>query len=280
MKTLITALLFFGTTFSLTAQFPTIGEIYDYQVGDEFHFEITPNEPQSYGIQRRYILERVDLDDSIEYTVKTETYSGVFPPNNPPIESYEVDTVIQVFSNLSDTLSFEGCMDSLPPGACYSTDSLILNGFCGLDVYFHKIQEGVPYFEYDQVTTKYVKGLGRISYHYSSDSGGNYNTRKEMIYHKKGDVECGTPNYVIVNNTTISYSHDVRITPNPSVGLFQLEAGTEVVESIHVYDTNGKLVTTVVNPSKTLDLSSLNSGLYFVVVRGEDFYSNLKIIKI
>ena len=279
MKILITVILLLGTTFFLTAQFPTIGEVYDYQVGDEFHFEITPNEPQSYGIQRRYILERVDFDNSIEYTVKTETYSGVFPPNTPPIESYEVDTITQTLSNLTDTLSFEGCMDSLPPGACYSTDSLIVNDFCGLDVYYHKIQEGVPYFEYDQVTRKYVKGLGRVFYHYSSDSGGNYNIRNEMIYYKKGDIECGTPNYVIVGTSAISYNDDIRITPNPSVGLFQLEVGAKVIESIYVYDANGKLVVTVDKPSTTLDLSPFNAGLYFVLVRGENFYSNLKVIK-
>jgi len=284
MKNFIHILLFLFLGQAVHAQYPTRGEIYDFQVGDEFHYRVNPGSQYVSAINRKFVLERFDFpdQDSVSYTIRFERYSATFPPDNsgPINEIYEDDTLTYGINNLSVELIPPKCNDTLPPGACFAEDTLLLNNFCDRDVTFFSIIEGVPYFEYDRNEWKYAPGLGQFYKWYGSDSGGNYQEETSMIYYKKGDDVCGTPNYIISNVESNSIYRDISIFPNPSTGVIQLDISDNEIDLLQVYDITGKQVYVKKSPSILLDLTILDSGVYFITVKGKNFQGVTKFNKI
>lgn len=74
----------------------------------------------------------------------------------------------------------------------------------------------------------------------------------------------------------------VRMYPNPTNDILRIHTGSEKPISIEVISINGQLLYTTIyhGSSQTLDLSSLQKGIYFITVRSEDFVSTRKIIKL
>lgn len=87
----------------------------------------------------------------------------------------------------------------------------------------------------------------------------------------------GTTNSLISASLTDSFS----ISPNPSTGKFTLHSNQpENISSLQVFDTQGKLVSTLPNgisSDNIIDLSHLCSGIYFLHVVSDFQKSTLKI---
>ncbi len=57
----------------------------------------------------------------------------------------------------------------------------------------------------------------------------------------------------------------IRLWPNPALGSIRYQAGEDVqIKRIEIMDLGGKLLMETENPSNTLDLSTLESGIYFI----------------
>jgi hypothetical protein len=69
--------------------------------------------------------------------------------------------------------------------------------------------------------------------------------------------------------------------PNPTQGILIIETGTTGQHSIEITSLNGKLLYTdkMEEPTHHLDLSSFQTGVYFITVRSRDYVRTEKIIK-
>ena len=73
----------------------------------------------------------------------------------------------------------------------------------------------------------------------------------------------------------------VSIYPNPSQGQFTIDAGTQIIESVLVYDNTGRLVQEINRFNGTtmaVDLSHMASGLYTVQVATADAWESISIV--
>lgn len=71
----------------------------------------------------------------------------------------------------------------------------------------------------------------------------------------------------------------IALFPNPANNTFSIKSNDEI-KSVIVYDTNGKQVAKFANQKELLDISSLQTGLYFVEIQNsEDQISIEKLLK-
>ncbi|RFC53544.1 extracellular catalytic domain type 1 short-chain-length polyhydroxyalkanoate depolymerase [Brumimicrobium aurantiacum] len=69
----------------------------------------------------------------------------------------------------------------------------------------------------------------------------------------------------------------LKIYPNPSTGAIQIETDQKV-DKIDVVNTQGKTVATFKNIQKSLEISNLNNGVYFVKIHSEEKVVTKKVI--
>ncbi len=98
-----------------------------------------------------------------------------------------------------------------------------------------------------------------------SVTGGNYNTSIGFIY-----IACDGPNNVqeIFNN------HFIRVFPNPSDGIINIENKNLKADKIEIFNILGeKVYERIVETSRgmsLLDISELSEGLYFLKILDKD----------
>ncbi len=73
----------------------------------------------------------------------------------------------------------------------------------------------------------------------------------------------------------------IRIYPNPSTGIINLESGNNTLATIRVYDAIGQLIieqTTHFEQKETLDLSNKGSGMYLISIQTNNSYTLTKVV--
>jgi hypothetical protein len=75
---------------------------------------------------------------------------------------------------------------------------------------------------------------------------------------------------------------EFSIYPNPTNSLLTIETGIADINEIEITTQNGQLIysSTIVGTTHQLDLSSFDSGVYFITIRSNDFVTTRKIIKL
>ena len=89
-------------------------------------------------------------------------------------------------------------------------------------------------------------------------------------------------NYIILENLFLSVDdltiNEVSIYPNPAKDIVSIKGVTTKINSVEVFNLNGKLVLETLN-SNSFDVSDLNKGLYLVVVKNNRGKVVKKLIK-
>jgi len=67
------------------------------------------------------------------------------------------------------------------------------------------------------------------------------------------------------------------IFPNPSTGVFHLNT-KEKIDRISIYNTTGNLVTDIVLPTETIDLSGFSAGVYTATIQQNNKVLYTKLI--
>jgi hypothetical protein len=83
-------------------------------------------------------------------------------------------------------------------------------------------------------------------------------------------------------NNVIERQTSVRVYPNPSAGLFNVNLSvSETIRSIEVYDLMGKRVMEFYpNAAQVvLDLSSLTNGIYTVKIKSDELNQSVRVQK-
>lgn len=236
----------------------TIGEIYNYQVGDEFHR--TPSAyPNSTLAYRSRITDK--WYSTMMDTVFYEIYhfdDGSYLNNsvNPPLwVAYPLPTY-------TDTISYT-YLDSAITFNYDTTDYDWVTDSSGqyCDSIVTRIWKVPPYWDNEQKHS-FGKGLGKVLA-YQGSSLNPPSEDWELAYFYKGGSACGTPLVASVNEPQIH--RNIIIYPNPSsTGHFLVEGdGIDVIE---VVDLVGKTILSTRPESKTvrIDLTGYQAGCYLI----------------
>jgi hypothetical protein len=93
------------------------------------------------------------------------------------------------------------------------------------------------------------------------------------------NLNCGTEE-VIETRTKATAPTTLTLFPNPTTGLVQWQMNTsEGIERITVYDQLGKVVMSWQSPQRSIDLSALPSGWYYVILESEQSRFQEKMVK-
>ncbi len=265
----------------------TWNEVYNYSVGDVFHFHGSQYTSGVYvDIKVIWtILDKVEIPDSnrIIYTIEwcQKKKASVPPPN----VIFAFDTITQTVNFQSDTsYILELPLEFIRLNEATRIYSRVFSEFNGRQT--HKTFDGIYYgssppcwnppFEYAS-SQSFTPGLGRTRYS-SSEVFESYSI--QLIYFKKGSEEWGNPVAtscnILVSDELQNLSHEFRmaIYPNPVrdriiIQLDEFEQGSRL--EFKLFDYVGKEVyqTMIRYGRVTLNRPPLPGGLYIWQVTGE-----------
>lgn len=280
LQLLILLTLFFLSANSQTM--PTIGEIFDFDINDEFQSrEYSPGSPTTwvtrYTITDKYFSA---ANDTVFYGRHFDNYISTWdftPPGH----------VIYYFSSYNDT-TFITNLDALINAAyaneindsCnVSTDTLYYaSDFCGVYSYEHYRCLGCC-FEGQFATVIFGIGIGSAYYHYNYPSEWAETIRK-LFYFKKGILECGNPDLLAVSvNAPEKVDKTIQIYPNPAGNEIHFNTGFLKCSRLVIYNSLG---IKVLNLNEYLDgpvnICSLDNGLYFVMIESDQGTHTCKFV--
>lgn len=123
--------------------------------------------------------------------------------------------------------------------------------------------------------------------------GGSQETRSVVIDEFNGDSKLdivfanwdedgNNASELWTNTSTLSVpdftQQEISVYPNPSSTRIKI-SGTDIVDHISIYDLTGKLVKQYFSDQNSYDISELNAGIYFVNIKANNAFQNIKLIK-
>ena len=82
-----------------------------------------------------------------------------------------------------------------------------------------------------------------------------------------------------INEVSVSV---ISIAPNPTDGIFNINTGNSIIRNVTIRDIHGRIIRKLngnETNKMTLDISDVNSALYFIAVETENGYKSIKVVK-
>jgi hypothetical protein len=292
----------------------TFGDIYNYEIGDEFHSKsssVYSNFTVSYNNSVSIITDKKfsnDLDtvkylyDNYywgSYFVDFETgYQDFFTHSTSWYSYTDLNKLI-----ISDFLD-SSIINSLPMelvlnnGLDYYTNNnyLMFVNSCGLLTYRNLGQEYSPSIQYNIDTcitypyfdswegeyTNYIVGAKIFNFQLSIEmSTSGYFSHFQYL--KKGNKTCGSELKIPLNSEIINQNSDfINISPNPTTNTSQIKLD-KIYKNINldVYNIQGQIIRNEsFENTKTIvfNRNNLNSGIYFLKLKTENWNKTQKLI--
>lgn len=259
MKRLLTIALIAISNLFIAQELPTIGEVFDFEPGDEFHYKYTFPVPTT-NIHRYKILEREFSADTLAVTY-TIYYDGfTYAPISDPDE-YEYtffgDTITQFYGGLNESIIQYDWHFELDTLSAFST-TLCADSLCG---YYHEFESLDTVF----IHREFGLGLGETYFHQvdADPLEGIYLMRELVYYNKQGEL-CGSPDYGTSDILLPDLNSELNLYPNPCSSVLTLTAESHEILGVSIIDMSGRQVTqTEFRTTVELDVTGLESGLYF-----------------
>ncbi len=228
----------------------TVEEIYDFNVGDIFHFD--ENGP-NYTIFNIEIISKYYSTDMDTLFYIRDLSSQMISPQNPEwTYEYYLDTIY--YTDLEQPIN-NGNIDTV-----YS-DPLFYNG--RQINFFHDLISIDEYWNYT-----FVNGCGlAIS---QNEGGPPLSYIKELVYYKKGIEEWGTPLFVGLDENPY-LEKNIQVFPNPATSFITINInGGQPIEETIIYNHLGQKALVAVPVNNTVDVSKLKPGIYFLEVETKE----------
>lgn len=261
-------LLFFTTIvhFSFAQEFLKLRVVYDFEIGDEFHFKTHTEESGQYIYRTRITdeLENIFItgksfsagNDTVFYTQKV--YHRI-------IRSYGViDTIFteDVFYTKLDMTTDEinVYMGEYPN----VSNPEIFNGRIR-----NSFSEGSESGSYG---IRFAEGLGLCGHWgYYNGQGNMRDSKTELVYFKKGNETWGSKATAIPEAMSHS-KYSLFIYPNPAADQAKLSREGKEEAELVIYDCGGREIhrEPYEGKSKILNTAMLNPGIYILSAGGSD----------
>lgn len=303
MKAFASLLFFLSASLCLHAQNLRYHEAYDFEVGDEFHFEV---DEVFQGTRYLWRHERLTITgrsqsagkDSILYQQewKVVTFRGTSVEHY----SYTTTKAVAVKSDLisggprpkyseADSTG-KRCLTNLPSFTGHFISELSQRNadFFDRPTITHNeyrfIDTCLEHWELDarQTIRTYSKGLGlvreeRIVCNNTPATQMPCKTIDRMIYFKKGQETGGTRS-IYVSAAEADVGLEVQLGPNPVAGLLQLHINEPFSGELRIIDLNGReAYACPIRSSHSLhSLSALKPGIYQLLLSNSQGISYTK----
>lgn len=287
MKTLLRILLIL-TVFGAEVKSQTtltIGQVYDYNINDQFHYYtygVSPNATRFTVTDKQFSA----LNDTVTYVRHFDNYSSQVIWNPSPHLEYFFDSytdtlsITNLDSLISDQFSTWTTNDSL--GDWFIDSSYISSQWCGILTYEYSACLGCN-FEGNSYQGQYGQGVGLIKQIHQSPAWPQIDYQYYLKYYKKGTVSCGTPDLTTVGiKEPLKKVADFFIYPNPVESTFTLQNESPYDNfQCSLQNLQGQIIMTINLRGETnrIDISNFEGGIYQLVIKTGDEISTIKIIK-
>jgi hypothetical protein len=268
-------LFFINTYAQLTL---TVGQVYNYNIGDVFQYNYTPSSTSPTYITDTVISKTISTSlDTVKYTYKR--YSYKLPSCMSCSAIVSSSTYSNSYHSLSSPFSYSNLSDCgfsiiLP---CVK-DTIIASGFCGKKT-FKSQWVGVPSPSVISVYTindaNFSEGLGQ-TYLFIEHIGNFDPSYTNMIYYNKSGITCGT--YAVgINEIVIN---KFLLFPNPTNSTLTIldEQNDFKNSTIEIKNNFGQTVM-LIPFSNNIDISYLLPGMYYLSIQGNSNYKPIKFLK-
>ncbi|HSG68559.1 MAG TPA: T9SS type A sorting domain-containing protein, partial [Bacteroidales bacterium] len=244
-------------------QISTIGEIYNYEVGDVFHITdvfTAPGYDQEIIYNKEIVEKYSSNPDYITYVCFAEKNITV---NGGPVE-YEFFIDTTTYGPLYYPIN-SGSIDTV-----YSSPEL----YNGRMINYHEWWSTPYNLQWQQ----WVNGCGQALWHYDDYFPNGVGFDVELVYYKKGDEEWGTPHVVVGTPEYKIQFGGVKAYPNPFTTSIIIEYTLDGKSNIEfsIFNSIGEMVH---KAEETYDQGThqvtwfphhLPAGLYYAVLRLEE----------
>ncbi len=271
--------------------------IFDFKLGDEFHYEITERSGDaSQNTEQKTFLRIMLLSHTASQTGDTLSLNWFRVKTTFTTSAGVIDTTF-VIDTIGETIQLSDYpwLETQPNG--FIVNSLFGAGFMDMfreDRYAGRTQKNPEdFFNYDATnnclspkssTTQdprhhYAVGLGQTSF-FEEYANPEYNSlERELIYFQKGLQEWGDPiifSYLLPVEEVGQIPNSIKVFPNPTSGLVTLFLSKETIGEqlrIQLLNCNSMVIQSITSSSKSeeiqVDLSAQPGGIYFVKVNSE-----------
>jgi hypothetical protein len=247
-------------------------EVYDWEVGDEFHFsELTTNNGSFLGsvFTKRIVINKNPGISYLCHEYKSETNSNYQTTISDYDTTFPAGSSLQLVTYLLPEQTPSTVILKHDTSDCLIGSQVIVGNFN----YTWSISDSCweHFFEPPQANTrKFIKGIGDLWNH--DDPVHWYASSNKLVYYKKGSLTCGTPlgiSEFLVNNKAV-----INISPNPFTTTTQITLPQTYHNiALAVYDIQGKLLAQQQHADCSkiqFNRNQLSNGLYFLKLTLDD----------
>jgi hypothetical protein len=247
----------------------TVYEIYNYEIGDVFHFNAWGSAAGSgYGSHTNIEILNKYYSSSGDTLFYSRQVSRVYSDLEGTEYYYYIDT--SKVTNLDSLINYGNI------NAVYSDPALYNNRI-------------INYYEWSNLNSyeedKWVEGCGRAyKYWYYDILPFDFIEEEiELIYYLKGEEEWGEPFFVKIPEIN-SNSSTVNIYPNPAKEYLNISVSNFPLNEaeIYIYSTLGKVVNFIKeynSQNDQINISNLPKGIYIIGIRFQNEFLIDKFIK-
>lgn len=252
----------------------TIGEIYNFEIGDKFHFD---NSYRWQNCDMCYINTIINIEILNRYSSQnSDTIFYIRDIAKQKRDYSSPDTDFWQYYYFTDTIYY------------YNLDSLINSGqidtvYSNNNIYNGRIINYDYKFISDPIQIEqrtFVNGLGRVIF---SENSVYWETfyYSQLVYYKKGNEEWGTEKVVFIDEINSVFPDNVLIYPNPFKNLINIKLNNIKEVSIKVFNTNGQMIYLEENIESSIHQIDLNgaTGVYLIEVSSGHEKQEFKLLK-
>ena len=277
MKKSFLVILIFGLYFSVNGQeLMTIGDVFNFEIGDEFQIEGTAdNEPPN--------ADRIKIIDKYYSTNEDTLFYIRF--HDSYLTYVEGGELQYHFWTKTDTVSYINLDSSI----AYFDQGFALNQYiensselCGSLINGCAYESG-PGFENDYIINEYGKGLGQTFAYFYSGQGLAVLWANSLFYYKKGELECGTPDTLIVGiDKIISQQPKFSIYPNPANSVVNIKIESQLdFYQCSIMNSKGQIILSeqLQGQQNRININHIDNGIYFLQIKYGNHLTIRKFIK-
>jgi hypothetical protein len=247
----------------------TIGEIFDFEIGDEF--QITgeginqpPNADRIVIIDKYYSTD----NDTVFYVRFHDSYY-VYIENYETHYHFWTETDTVSYTNLDTCITHSSYWVSYDTNmVSYDTINYNASEYCDslLNGYYYAVNSFEPVY----TSNIYGKGLGIIRNYYNYPSE-FYMYDNILFYYKKNGISCGTPDSTTASVPNFYLTKKFKVFPVPANDFLKIKNINNIeIKSISLINTTGQVIKRFGSAKTQLDVSEISSGIYFLKISYKD----------
>ena len=302
IKNLLFALLTLASLEGSAQSVHTIGEIYNYDIGDEFHHQSDPPVWQIFmDLRRVKIMDKFySADgDTVFYVRHNFGYSHyLMPVGNGYTDHYGFanynDTIL--YTHLNDVVDmncpyvFDGSSETTIDPAnqtqwYYVLNQDIFSADWGVEAYQYSATNDPTFMIGDYLGHTWGVGIGIISAGYTPEDPAADSYGYELTYYKKGNISFGVNDTLeqidVVGLTEVYSTNNIIAYPNPASGVITIHTPSNN-GILRILSIDGKCLHQERYFTNNIQFDSevLSKGSYFITATDDNgqFYTT-RIIK-